>query len=115
MALGARLEFFLIAPTALGGPYLVSATPPTGVEWPRKKPLHIDAMAARHPRHAGNQTSEAAARAIAQPEDIDRRLHRARSDVDDTSKTAAHHAVDGRLDELDWRQHVGVDRLDPVV
>ena len=28
---------------------------------------------------------------------------------------ARHHAVDRRLDQLDRRQHVGVERLDPVV
>src|SRR6185312_14371457 len=30
-------------------------------------------------------------------------------------EAALHHAVDRRLDELDRRQHVGIERLDPVV
>src|SRR3546814_10513586 len=42
-------------------------------------------------------------------------LHRAGGDVHDAPEAALHHAVDGRLDELDRRQHVGVQRLDPVV
>ena len=39
----------------------------------------------------------------------------ARRDVDDAAEAALGHLVDGRLDQLDRRQHVGVDRLDPLV
>jgi enamine deaminase RidA (YjgF/YER057c/UK114 family) len=52
----------------------------------------------------------AAARAIAQAQDVDRRLDRARGDVDDAAEAARGHAVDGGLDQLDRREHVGVHR-----
>ena len=55
------------------------------------------------------------ARAVGQAEDVDRRLHRRRRDVDDAAELARDHAVDRRLDELDRRQHVGVERADPRV
>ena len=56
-----------------------------------------------------------AARAVGQAEDVDRRLHRARRDVDDAPEAALDHRIDRRLDELDRRQHVGVERADPGV
>jgi hypothetical protein len=55
------------------------------------------------------------ARAIGETQHLDRRLHDGGSDVDDAAEFACHHAVDGCLDQLDRREHVGVQRLDPVV
>ena len=64
-------------------------------------------------REPGDEAGEPGARAVGQAEDVDRRLHRGRRDVDDAAEPARDHAVDGRLDELDRRQHVGVERADP--
>ena len=66
-------------------------------------------------REAGDEARQAAARSVREAEDVDRRLHRARGDVDDAAVSALGHAVDGRLHQLDRRQHVGVDRLHPDV
>ena len=66
-------------------------------------------------RKAGNEAGEAGAGAVGQAQYLDRRLHRGRGDVDDAAELARHHAVDRGLDQLDRGQHVGVDRLDPVV
>ena len=52
---------------------------------------------------------------LERPKNFDRRLHRGGGDVDDAAEFSRHHAVDRRLDQLDRGQHVGVDRLDPVV
>jgi hypothetical protein len=56
-----------------------------------------------------------AARAVGQAQHVDRRLHRAGGDVHDAAEAARDHAVHRRLDQLDGRQHVGVERLDPVL
>ena len=56
---------------------------------------------------------QAGARAVRQPENVDRRLDRGGRDVDDAAELARDHRVDGRLDELDRRQHVRVDRAEP--
>ena len=47
------------------------------------------------------------------PELRDRRLHRARGDVDHAAEAARDHAVDRRRDQEDRRDHVRVDRLQP--
>src|SRR5258706_5862492 len=65
------------------------------------------------PRQAGDEAGEAAARAVGQAELGDRRLDGARGDVHDAPELALDHAVEHRLDELDRRQHVGIDRLQP--
>ena len=67
------------------------------------------------PRDAGAERGEAGAGAVAHAEIGDRRLHRARGDVDDAAEFARAHAVDRRLDQHDRRQHVGVERLLPVL
>ena len=64
---------------------------------------------------AGDEAGEAGARAVGKAQYLDRRLHRGRGDVDDAAEFPRHHAVHRRLDQFDRRQHVGVDRLDPVV
>ncbi len=61
---------------------------------------------AREPR---DEAGQAAARAVGKPQDVDRRLHRGGRDVDDAAELARDHAVDRGLDQLDRRQHVGVD------
>ena len=63
----------------------------------------------------GDEAGEAGACAVGQAEHLDRRLHRGGGDVDDAAEFPRHHAVHRRLDQFDRRQHVGVDRLDPVV
>ena len=63
----------------------------------------------------GDEAGEAGARAVGEAQNLDRRLHRGGGDVDDAAEFARHHAVDRRLDQFDRGQHVGVDRLDPVV
>ena len=115
MRLRASGVFLLVALAALGGAHLVGAAQPVGVERPGQQAVDGDAVAHRDARHAGHEAGQAGARAVAQPQDVDRRLHRARGDVHDTAEAAFHHAVDRRLDEFDRRQHVGVDRLDPGV
>src|SRR6266851_6412163 len=113
--LGAGRVLIVIALAALGGARLVSAAQPIGVERTGQQAVDGDAVPDSDAGHAGHEAGEAAARAVAQPQYVDRRLHRARRDVHDAAEAALHHAVDRRLDELDGRQHVGVDRLDPVV
>ena len=66
-------------------------------------------------RNSGDEPGEPAARAVGESENIDRRLDRRRRDVDDAPEAPRDHAVDGRLDELDGRQHVGIERTNPRV
>jgi hypothetical protein len=42
-------------------------------------------------------------------------LEVAAGDVDDAPKASRDHAVDGGLDQLDGRQHVGFNRFEPVL
>src|SRR5437773_1228434 len=113
--LGARLVFLLVALAALGGARFVGAAQPVGVERAGQQAVDGDAVAHGDAGDAGHEAGQPAARTVAQAQDVDRRLHRARGDVHDAPEAALHHAVDRRFDELDGRQHVGVDRLDPVV
>src|SRR6185312_7293542 len=115
MGLGARGVLLLEALAGLGGARPGRVAEPIGVERARQQAVDGDAVTDRGARHAGDEAGQARARAVAEAEDVDRRLHRAGGDVHDAPEAALHHAVDRRLDELDRRQHVGVDRLDPVV
>ena len=94
---------------------LARAAQPVGLERARQQPVDGDVVDHGLARQAGDEAGEAGARAVGQAQHLDRRLHRGRGDVDDAAEFARHHAVDRRLDQLDRRQHVGVDRLDPVV
>ena len=91
------------------------AAQPVGVEWTRQQGIDGDVVDHGLARDARDKAGEAGARAVGQSQHLDRRLHRGRGDVDDAAELARHHAVDRRLDQLDRRKHVGVDRLDPVV
>ena len=72
-------------------------------------------MAGDLAREAGDESGQPAARAVRQSERLDRRLDRGRGDVDDATEFALDHAVDRRLDQLDRRQHVGVEGADPHI
>src|SRR5580704_7321681 len=113
--LGAGSVLLVIALAALGGARLVGAAQAIGVERAGQQAVDGHTMTDGDTGHAGHEAGETAPRAVAQPQYVDRRLHRTRRDVHDAAEAALHHAVDRRLDELDGRQHVGVDRLDPVV
>ena len=62
---------------------------------------------------AGDEAGQACARAVRQAEMRERRLHRARRDVDDAPEPARDHAVDDGADQHDRRHHVVVDGLLP--
>src|SRR4051812_36148040 len=86
-----------------------------GVKGTGKQRVDGDVMAHRLARKSGDEPGEPGARAIGQSELRDRILHGARGDVDDAPEAPRDHAVDYRLDELDRRQHVGIQRLHPVL
>lgn len=87
-----------------------------GGELARQQVVEGDAprrqTAARQP---GDEAGEAAARAVAQAQDVDGGLDRAGGDVDDAPEAARRHAVHGRLDEFDGGEHVAVQRAQPGV
>ena len=66
-------------------------------------------------RQTRYESGEPGASAVGQTQRINRRFHRCGRDVDDTPEAAFAHAIDDRFDEINRGQHVGVDRLDPVV
>ncbi len=87
-----------------------------GIKGARQQVVDGDALCGQPAaRNAGHKAGQAAARAIGQPQDVDRRLHRAAGDVDDAAKAALRHAVDRGLDQLDGGDHVGVQRLEPGI
>src|SRR4030095_7125891 len=86
---------------------------PVGVERSRQQVVDRDVVARDAAREAGDKTGEAGTRTIGHDEKLYRRLHGPRGDVDDAAELARDHAVDRRLDELDRRQHVRVERADP--
>ena len=94
---------------------LRGAAQAVGVERARQQAVDGDVVDHGLARKSGDEAGEAGARAVGQSQNLDRRLHRGGGDVDDAAEFARHHAVHRRLDQLDRRQHVGVDRLDPVV
>src|SRR5574343_933330 len=85
-----------------------------GVELARQEVVDRDpARRQRAARHTSDKPREAAARSVGQTQDVDGRLDGAGGDVDDAPKPALGHAVHGGTDQLDRRQHVGVQRLQP--
>ena len=88
-----------------------------GIEQPRQQVVdrHVARRDALLPRDARDEAGQPRAGAVRQAEHVDRRFHGARRDVDDAPEAALGHPVDGRLDQLDRRQHVRVERRDPVV
>ena len=114
--LGALRQQLIHRDAALFGVQLRNrAAQPIGIERPRQQAIDGDVGDHGLARKAGDKAGEAGARAVGQSKHLDRRLHRGGSDVDDAAELARHHAVHRRLDQLDRRQHVGVERLDPVV
>ena len=95
--------------------FATGAAQPVGVERSRQQAVDGDVVDHGLARDAGDKAGEAGAGAVGQSQHLDRRLHRGRGDVDDAAEFARHHAVHRRLDQFDRGQHVGVDRLDPVV
>ena len=115
MRLGAGSVLFLEGATCLRRARFCRASQAVGVERSRQQAIDRHAMTDRRARDAGHEAREARPRTVAEPQNVDRRLYRTRGDVHDAPEAALHHAVDTRLDELDGRQHVGVERLDPVL
>src|SRR3954462_11505160 len=66
-------------------------------------------------RDARYETSEPCACAVGQAQYVDGRLDCTRGDVDHASELARDHAVHRGFDELNGRQHVGLERGDPHV
>ena len=91
------------------------ATQAVGVERTRQQGVDGDIVDHGFARNTGDKASEAGSRAIGQPQHLDWRLYRGGGDVDDAAEFSRHHAIDGRLDQFDRGEHVGIDRLDPVV
>src|SRR5882757_2772184 len=81
--LGARLEFVLVALAALGSARPVGAAQAVGVEGTRQQAVDGYTAAHRDASDAGDEAGEAAARTVAEAQNVDRRLHRARGDVHD--------------------------------
>jgi hypothetical protein len=94
---------------------LRGAAQPVGIEGSRQQPVDGDVIDHGLARDAGDKAGEAGAGAVGQAQDLDRRLHRGGSNVDDAAEFARHHAVHCRLDQFDRGEHVGIERLDPVV
>src|SRR5690606_40592207 len=63
----------------------------------------------------GNETGQAAARSAREPQRRDRRLHRAGGDVDDAPPAPLYHAGQNRGDQIDRGEHVGSERVLPVL
>src|SRR6266705_5657225 len=91
------------------------ALQPVGPEAPGKDIVDRDVVRDRFASEARDEAGEAAARAVRERELRDRRLHRARGDVDDAPEALRDHPVHRGLDQLDRSDHVGAYRLQPVL
>ena len=88
---------------------------PVGDERAGQQVVDRDVVAHDASREPGDEAGQPRARAVGEAEDVDRRLDGARRDVDDAAELALDHRVDRRLDQLDRRQHVRVERTQPRV
>src|SRR5438552_12002352 len=88
---------------------------PVSVEGPREEVVDRDVVADGLAREPRDEAREPGARSVREPQDVDGVLHGARRDIDDAAEAASDHAVHGRLDQEDRRDHVRVERLDPGV
>jgi hypothetical protein len=86
-----------------------------GLEGAGQQVVDGDVVAHVLPRDAGDEAGQAGARAVGQAQDVDRRLHGRRGDVDDAAEAPRGHAVERGADHLDGREHVGVERGEPGV
>src|SRR6266849_665089 len=91
------------------------ADEPVGPEAPGKDIVDRDVVRDRFAGEARDEAGEAAARAVRERELRDRRLHRARGDVDDAPEALRDHPVHRGLDQLDRRQHVRADGFQPLL
>src|SRR5882672_7028637 len=111
---------FPLALDLLRGPALLLrsklgvADQPVGPEAPREEVVDGDVVRDGFAREARDEAGEAAPRAVRQRQLRDRRLHRARGDVDDAPEAPRDHSVHRRLDQFDRGDHVGAYRLQPV-
>src|SRR5207245_2237089 len=71
---------------------------PVGVEGPGEEVVDRDVMGDGLAGEPRDESREAGARPVREPQDVDRVLHGARRDVDDTAEATGDHAVHGRLD-----------------
>src|SRR6267143_3231261 len=90
------------------------ADQPVGPEAPGKQVVDGDVVHDGFARETGDEAGEAAPRAVRQRQLRDRRLYRARGDVDDAPEAPRDHSVHRRFDQFDGRQHVRAQRLLPV-
>src|SRR6266702_1110740 len=89
--------------------------PNGALEAPGKDIVDRDVVRDRFASEARDEAGEAAARAVRERELRDRGLHRARSDIDDAPEAPRDHSVDRGFDQLDRGEHIGADRLQPVL
>src|SRR6267142_439394 len=105
----------LDAPALLLRVELGVALQPVGPEPPGEDIVDGDVGGDGLARQPGDEAGEAAPRTVRKSELGDRRLYRARGDVDDAPEAPRHHPVHGRLDQLDRREHVRAHRLLPLL
>src|SRR2546425_7985028 len=96
-------------------PYTTLFRSPVSVEGPGEEVVDRDVVADGLAREPRDEAREPGARSVREPQDVDGVLHGARRDIDDAAEAASDHAVHGRLDQEDRRDHVRVERLDPGV
>src|SRR5882724_375356 len=112
--------FFPLALDLLRSPALLLrrklgvADQPVGPEATGEEVVDGDVVRDGFAREARGEAGEAARRTVRQRQLRDRRLHRARGDVDDAPEAPRDHSVHRRLDQFDGRQHVRAQRLQPV-
>src|SRR5258706_4631163 len=90
------------------------ADQPVGPEAPREQVVDGDVVRDGFARETRDKAGEAAPRAVRQGQLGDRRLYRARGDVDDAPEAPRDHSIHRRLDQLDRSEHVRAQRLQPV-
>ncbi|EMP77871.1 cell wall surface anchor family protein [Burkholderia pseudomallei MSHR1043] len=88
---------------------------PVGVEEARQQVVDRHVVLGHLAREPRDEAREPRARAVGQREHVDRRLHGRARDVDDAPEAARDHPVDARADQLDRREHVRLERANPVV
>ena len=106
---------FVDRPVRCACGFLEAAAQPVGQERAGQDVVDDDVMLAICRARPATKPVRPARAPLLMPSSRDRRLHRGRGDVDDAAELPLDHAVHHGLDHEDRRQHVGVDRLDPVV